>query len=215
MLNPFAPIWETLGAHYGHLETSSCRNFCTVTSPLTALTSFNLICSRRKTLALRKTTRGNRPNSMCNGQQNHCSNFSFSRDINVRVFFQHVVCYEFILTNLTARNNRFSFRNFQQPLYEGILTIGYFQASTLTWLVGASSSRIFPLQGLIRELLPPCIFDVAGQRVSCLKRQGKAVVQIWGEEGGQPLLKFFNFWQNQFRGMFPTWWWSMSLFWQS
>ena len=130
---------------------------------------------------------------MGNGQQNHCSNFSFSRDINVRAFSNMLVKYQFILRNLTAGNNRFSFRNFQQPLYEGISTIGYFQPSTFTWLVGTSSSRYLPLQGLIQDLLPPCIFDVARQRVSCLKRQGKAVVQIWGEGRGQPLLKIFNF----------------------
>ena len=108
-------------------------------------------------------------------------------------FSKMLVKYQFILTNLTAGNNRFSFRNFQQPLYEGISTIGYFQPSTLTWLVRTSSSQILPLQGLIQKLLPPYIFDVARQRVLCLKRQGKAVVQIWGEGGGQPLFKFFNF----------------------
>ena len=109
----------------------------------------------------------------------------------------------------------FSCGGFQQPLYEGILRLDYFQPSTLAWLLGISWWRIPPLRGLLRELLPPCIFDVAGGRVWCLKRQGEAVVQIWGEGGGEPLLKFFNFWQNQFRGIFPTWWWSMSLFWKS
>ena len=115
-------------------------------------------------------------------------------DISMSEHFSNMlVKYQFILTNLTAGNNRFSFRNFQQPLYEGISTIGYFQPSTLTWLVCTSSSQILSLQGLIQELLPPCIFDVARQRVLCLKRQGKAVVQIWGEGGRQPLFKFFNF----------------------
>ena len=164
-------------------------------------------------------------------------------------FSNMLVKYQFILINLTAANNRFSFWNFQQPLYEGISTIGYFQPSTLTWLVGTSSSRILPLQGLIQELLPPCIFDVAGQRVLCLKRQGKArgpnlgrgeratLVQIFqfltksilGHfsnmmtkyefiltklTGRNNQFSFWNFWQNQFWGIFPTWWRSMSLFWQ-
>ena len=91
---------------------------------------------------------------------------------------------------------------FQQPLYEGILRLGYFQPSTLAWLLGISWWRIPPLRGLLRELLPPCIFDVVGGRVWCLKRQGEAVVQIWGEGVGNPCSNFSIFGKINFRAFF-------------
>ena len=92
---------------------------------------------------------------------------------------------------------------FQQPLYEGIPGLGYFQPSTLAWLLGISWWWIPPLQGLLWELLPPCIFDVAGGRVWCLKRQGEAVVQIWGKGRGTPA-QIFQFLAKSISGCFSN-----------
>ena len=58
-------------------------------SPLRALISLHLTCNQRKSLVLRKTGRGNSPNSRGKGEWNHSSNFSISGEINFGVFFQH------------------------------------------------------------------------------------------------------------------------------
>ena len=61
-----------------------------------------------------------------------------------------------------------------------------------------------PLRGLLWEVLPPCIFDVAGGRVWCLKRQGEAVVKIskfrGGGRGTPP--QFFQFLVKSISGHF-------------